>query len=134
MNEYFTRFVENLTKRTRSGELHWENVNPSGVEKWLHADKSLCMFFCLNFGKRFYISFGTKDDEFVYEIAFSHSRETNSYNLSSLLSSLAANELNSGFELALRELVDVVRFGRFKQLVEQCVLAEKKGEKGDGEE
>lgn len=127
MNEYFTRFVENLIERTRSGELHWENVDPNGFEKWLHADKSLCMFFCLNFGERFYISFGTKGDEFVYEIAFSHSRETNSYFLSSLLLSLSANELDSGFKLALRELVDVVRFGSFKQLVEQCVLAEKKG-------
>lgn len=126
MNEYFTRFVENLIKRTRSGELHWENVDPNGFETCLHADKSLCMFFCLNFGKRFYISFGTKGNKYVYEITFSHSRETNAYP-SSLLSSLAANELDSGFELALRELVDVVRFGRFKQLVEQCVLAEKKG-------
>ena len=133
MNEYFTRFVENLIERTRSGELHWENVDPNGFEEWLHADKSLCMFFCLNFGKRFYISFGTKGDEFVYEIAFSHSRETNSF-LSSLLTSLAANELNSDFELALRELVDVVRFGWLKQLVEQCVLAEKEVESNAGKE
>ena len=70
MNEYFTRFVENLTKRTRSGELRWKNVNPNGVEKWLHADKSLCMFFCENFGQSFYISFGTKGREYVHEIVF----------------------------------------------------------------
>ena len=82
------------------------------------------MFFCENFGQSFYISLGTKGREYVHEIVFSHSRGTNSYNLSSL----AANELDSGFEWALRELVDVVRFGRFMQFVEQCVLVEKKGE------
>lgn len=131
MNEYFTRFVENLTKRTRSGELRWKNVNPNGIEKWTHADKSLVLFFCENFGQRFYISFGTKDNKYVYEIVFSQSGGTNSY----IFSSLASNELNSGFALALRELVDVVRFGRLKQLVEQCVagvalakFSEKKGE------
>lgn len=123
MNEYFTRFVENLIKRTRSGELHWENVNPNGFEEWLHADKSLCMFFCKNFGKSFYISFGTKGNKYVYEIVFDGREKQFPY----YLLSLAANELDSGFELALRELVDVVRFGRFKQLVERCVLAEKKG-------
>ena len=124
MNEYFTRFVENLIERTRSGELRWKNDNPKGFEKWLHADKSLCLFFCLNFGQGFYISFGTKGNKYVYEIVFDIREKFPSFN--SL--SLAANELDSGFELALRELVDMVRFGRFKQLVEQYGLAEKKGE------
>lgn len=124
MNEYFTRFVENLIERTRSGELHWENDNPNGFEKWLHADKSLCLFFCKNFGQGFYISFGTKGNKYVYEIVFDIRRELHHpYNLASL----AANELDSDFELALRELVDVVRFGMFKQLVEQYGLVEKKG-------
>lgn len=121
-NEYFTRFVENLTKRTRAGELRWSVANATVLEKWLHADKSLCLFFCEYFGQVFYISFGTKGCEYVHEIVFTVLLK----NGFGIYLSLAASELDSGFELALRELVDVVRFGRFKQIVEQCVVVERK--------